>query len=280
MLNVVRHEGSGGAVPLLIAHGLFGSARNWGAIAKRLSARGPVLAVDMRNHGESPREARNGYPEMAADLAEVIAAEGGPMDVLGHSMGGKAAMRLALERPEAVRRLVVADIAPVAYGHSQSGYIEAMRGLDLEGLESRGEADRRLAERLDDAGLRAFFLQSLDLKAEPPRWRLNLDVLEAEMERITGWPGAEGLAAFEGPALFLTGAESDYVTAEHREGIRALFPRARFARIPGAGHWLHAEKPREFSEAVRVFLDAPEGGSGTGTGAQICAPEYLIDIKR
>jgi esterase len=259
MLNVVRHEGRGEAVPLLIAHGLFGSARNWGAIAKRLSARGPVLAVDMRNHGESPREARNGYPEMAADLAEVIAAEGGPVDVLGHSMGGKAAMRLALERPEAVRRLVVADIAPVAYGHSQTRYIEAMRGLDLAGLDSRGEADRRLAEVLDDAGLRAFFLQSLDLKAEPPRWRLNLDVLEAEMERITGWPGAEGLAPFEGPALFLAGAESDYVRAEHREGIRALFPRARFARIPGAGHWLHAEKPREFAEAVRVFLDAPEG---------------------
>jgi esterase len=259
MLNIVRHERGGSATPVLIVHGLFGSARNWGAIAKRLSARGPVLAVDMRNHGESPRGARNGYPEMAGDLAEVIVAEGAPMDVIGHSMGGKAAMRLALERPDLVRRLVVADIAPVGYGHSQAHHIAAMRALRLDGLESRAEADRRLAERIDDPALRAFFLQSLDLKAEPPRWRLNLDVLEAEMERIIGWPDPAGLPPFEGPVLFLSGGESDYVGAEHRDGIKALFPRARFARIPGAGHWLHAEKPKEFAESVRVFLDAPGG---------------------
>lgn len=258
MLKIVRQESDGSAPPLLIVHGLFGSARNWGAIAKRLSDRGPTLAVDMRNHGESPRDTAHGYPEMAADLAEIIAAEGGPMDVLGHSMGGKATMRLALERPELVRRLIVADIAPVTYTHSQSRHIEAMRGLSLDGLDTRSEADRRLAETVDDPGLRAFFLQSLDLKADPPRWRLNLDVLDAEMPRIMSWPPTEGLPPFEGPTLFLAGEKSDYVQTDHREGIRALFPRARFARIPGAGHWLHAEKPREFVEAVRVFLDAPE----------------------
>ena len=259
MLNIVRHDSGGTATPVLIVHGLFGSARNWGAIAKRLSARGPVLAVDMRNHGESPRGERNGYPEMAADLAEVIAAAGAPMDVIGHSMGGKAAMWLALDRPDLLRRLVVADIAPVGYGHSQAQHIEAMRALPLDGLESRAEADRRLAERIDDPALRAFFLQSLDLKTDPPRWRLNLDVLEAEMDRIIGWPEAGDLPPFDGPALFLAGGESDYVRPEHRDGIRALFPRARFARIPGAGHWLHAEKPKEFAEAVRVFLDTPAG---------------------
>jgi pimeloyl-ACP methyl ester carboxylesterase len=259
VLNVIRHESEGTAPPLLIVHGLFGSARNWGAIAKRLSARGLVLAVDMRNHGESPRADRHGYPEMAADLAEVIAAEGGPVDVLGHSMGGKAAMRLALEHGERLRRLVVADIAPVGYGHSQTRHIEAMRALSLTGLESRSEADRRLAETVDEPALRAFFLQSLDLKADPPRWRLNLDVLEAEMERIIGWPDPEGLPPFTGPVLFLAGAASDYVKPEHRPVIRALFPRARMAKLAGAGHWLHAEKPREFAEAVRVFLDAPEG---------------------
>lgn len=259
MLNVQRHAGGGSAVPLLIAHGLFGSARNWGAVAKRLAARGPVLAVDMRNHGESPRAARHGYPEMAADLAEVIAAEGGPMDVLGHSMGGKAAMWLALEQPERVRRLVVADIAPVGYGHSQSHLIAAMRALPLAALTSRAEADRRLAEHVAEPAVRAFLLQSLDLTSDPPRWRLNLDVLEAEMERITGWPETGRRPPFEGPVLFLSGGGSDYVRPEHRDGIRALFPRARFARIPGAGHWLHAEKPRAFAEAVRVFLDAPDG---------------------
>lgn len=257
MLNIIRH-GEGAGVPLLIVHGLFGSGRNWGAIAKRLSARGPVLAVDQRNHGESPRAGSQSYADMAADLAEVIAAHGGQADVLGHSMGGKAAMHLALTQPDLVRRLIVADIAPVAYNHSQSAYIAAMRGLPLEGLNgSRLEADRRLQESLDDPALRAFFLQSLDLKSDPPRWRLNLDVLEAEMEKITGWPGTRGI--YEGPALFLTGANSHYVRPEHKPLISAQFPKARFVKLSGAGHWLHAEKPREFEASVIAWMEATGG---------------------
>lgn len=243
-----------GATPLLIVHGLFGSARNWGVIARHLAKYRPVLAVDMRNHGQSKRTQSHSYADLAADLAEVIAAHGGKADVLGHSMGGKAAMQLALTQPQMLRKLVVADIAPVAYGHDQTRHINAMRGLDLSGLTSRGEADRRLAETLDDPSLRAFFLQSLDLKEQPPRWRLNLDTLELEMSNIVGWPDTQG--QFDGPTLFLTGSESHYVKPEHRDIIRALFPKARFAKIPGAGHWLHAERPREFEAAVEVFLNA------------------------
>ncbi len=249
--NVLGPEGG---TPLLIAHGLFGSARNWGVIAKRLSQGRRVVTVDMRNHGESPWAVSHGYDDMAGDLAEVIASEGGVADVLGHSMGGKAAMRLALDQPERVRKLVVADIAPVAYGHTQAHLIHAMRGLDLSDLGTRGEADRRLAVEIETAGVRAFLLQSLDMKAEPPRWRLNLDVLEAEMGRIIGWDEVAG--SFDGPVLFLSGAESGYVLPEHRDRIRGLFPNARFAKIPGAGHWLHAEKPREFEAAVEAFLEA------------------------
>lgn len=257
MLNLIHHPATQGATepPLVIAHGLFGSGRNWGVIARRLADIRDVWAVDMRNHGESPRHASHGYPDLAADLAEVIGHVGAPADLLGHSMGGKAAMQLALTQPDLIRRLVVADIAPVAYGHDQTRHIDAMRALDLTGLTTRGEADRRLSAVIDDPGLRAFFLQSLDLKAEGgPRWRLDLDVLEREMPRIVGWPGTQG--RFDRPALFLTGAESHYVKPEYRDTIRALFPAARFARIPGAGHWLHAEKPREFEETVRVFLTA------------------------
>lgn len=254
MLAQTLHGLETDARPLLIVHGLFGSARNWGAIAKRLSADRRVIAVDMRNHGHSPFLPSHGYDDLAADLAEVIAAQGGAMDVMGHSMGGKAAMMLALTRPELVSRLVVADITPVAYGHSQSHLIAAMRGLDLAGLTERREADRRLAVAVPEDGTRAFLLQSLDLKATPPRWRLNLDVLDAEMARLTGWPGADGLAPYAGPALFLAGAASRYVLPEHRPLIRALFPRAVIARIPGAGHWLHADKPREFEAALRAFL--------------------------
>lgn len=254
MLTTVIHpaERPSGLPPLLIAHGLFGSARNWGVIARRLAESRDVLAVDMRNHGTSPRSEVHRYPEMAADLAEVIEAHGGLADVVGHSMGGKAAMMLALTRPERVRRLVVADIAPVGYGHDQRQHIDTMEALDLAGVTTRGEADRRLAALLDDAGLRAFFLQSLDLKADPPRWRLNLPVLRQEMPQILGWPEVSG--QFDGPVLFLSGGESRYVLPEHRETIRGLFPAARFAKIPGAGHWLHAEKPREFEETLRVFL--------------------------
>ncbi|SIO44767.1 Pimeloyl-ACP methyl ester carboxylesterase [Rhodovulum sp. ES.010] len=241
------------APPLLIAHGLFGSARNWGVIAKRLSDGREVLAVDMRNHGDSPWTDSHRYPDLAEDLAEVIDAHGGRAEVLGHSMGGKAAMVLALTRPDMVSRLVVADIAPVAYGHSQSHLIAAMRALDLGPVTRRGEADAALSGTIEDPSTRAFLLQSLDLKATPPDWRLNLDVLDAEMAHITGWPD-DVTGRFDRPTLFLSGGASDYVRPEHRDRIKALFPKARFAKLPGAGHWLHAEKPRDFEAAVRAFL--------------------------
>jgi len=256
MLTVLRHGTPTDLPPLLIAHGLFGSGRNWGAIAKRMSDSREVLAVDMRNHAGSFWDDVHDYPAMAADLAQVIEAEGQPAHVLGHSMGGKAAMLLALQRPELVTRLIVADIAPVAYAHSQTQLISAMRSLDLSDLSTRSEADRRLSAQVTDPQVRAFLLQSLDLKSTPARWRLNLDALEAQMDTITGWPDqiASSLAPFAGPALFLSGALSDYVTAEARPLIRTLFPQSHFAKIPGAGHWLHAEKPREFEAAIRVFL--------------------------
>jgi esterase len=261
MLATIRHpattphQAPHSALPLVIAHGLYGSGRNWGVIARRLADIRDVVVVDMRNHGASPRTTSHSYPAMAADLAEVIESLGGKADLLGHSMGGKAAMQLALTQGDLIRRLVVADIAPVAYAHDQSQHIHAMRALDLTGLTTRGDADRRLAEFVEDPGLRAFFLQSLDLKAEGgPRWRLNFDVLEAEMPKIVGWPGTEG--QFAGAVLFLTGADSSYVKPDYREAIRAQFPKARFAKLPDAGHWLHADRPREFEETVRVFLTA------------------------
>lgn len=243
VLNVETY--GSGAPSLLIAHGLFGSARNWGAIAKRLASGREVRVPDLRNHGSSPWEPRHGYADLAADLAPLA---GG--DVLGHSMGGKAAMALALTRPGAVRRLVVADIAPVTYSHSQTPLIHAMRDIDLSRVETRADAERQLAATVADQGVRAFLLQSLDVKGR--RWKLNLDVLEVEMEKIIGWEEIESV--FEGPVLFLSAANSDYVRREHRDKIRALFPAAKFASIPGAGHWLHAEKPREFTAAVEGFL--------------------------
>ncbi len=242
--------------PLLIVHGLYGSARNWGVIAKKLSSERKVIAVDMRNHAASPWQSSHSYADMAGDLAEIITAHGGRADLLGHSMGGKAAMALALSHPGMLRSLIVADIAPVVYQHSQVQIIHALRRLDLSQYETRSEANQALAAHIQDAPTRAFLLQSLDLKAK--RWRLNLDVLEAEMPKIMGFPEFD--TQYTGPTLFLSGANSDYVQPAHRPQIKALFPKARFASIPGAGHWLHAEKPREFEAAVRVFLQAVAKG--------------------
>lgn len=250
MLHIISH-GSDFGTPLIIAHGLFGSARNWGVIAKRLSDSRRVIAFDMRNHGASPWQDDHSYPALAEDLAQVIASIGGPVDVLGHSMGGKAAMVAALSGAD-IRRLIVADIAPVIYGHTQQHLIDAMLAIPLDQLSSRAEAEQILSRHIKDPTVRSFLLQSLNLKDQS--WRLNLPALRACMEQIIGFPDVSG--QFTAPTLFLTGATSDYLRPEHRPTIKSLFPKARFAKIPNAGHWLHAEKPREFEAAVRVFLDA------------------------
>ncbi len=250
MLNQIHH-GTAGDRPLIIVHGLYGSARNWGVIAKRLSDRQPVIAVDQRNHGDSPWHDSHSYEDMAGDLAEVIDAHGGRADVVGHSMGGKAAMMLALTHPDKVNRLVVADIAPVGYSHDQTQYIEAMQAVDLAAVSKRADATAQLARHVEDTVLQSFFTQSLDIAGK--RWKLNLEVLKREMPRIVGFPEVSG--DFEGPTLFLSGALSDYVLPEHRPVIRKHFPKARFAKLAQAGHWLHAEKPREFEASLRAFLD-------------------------
>lgn len=256
MLAEILHPASGPitAPPLLIAHGLFGSARNWGVIARRLADTRDVIAVDMRNHGASPHSPAHSYPDLAADLAEVITHIGAPVDLLGHSMGGKAAMQLALTNGALLRRLIVADIAPVAYSHDQSRHIDAMQAIDLASISTRAQADALLAPLVTDPALRAFFLQSLDLRTSPAMWKLNLSALRDQMDLIIGWP--ETVGRFDGPTLFLTGANSHYVQPDARPKIQAQFPKARFAKLADAGHWLHAEKPREFEQTVRAFLNA------------------------
>ncbi|WP_299359117.1 alpha/beta fold hydrolase [uncultured Paracoccus sp.] len=240
--------------PVLLAHGLFGQARNLGMLARHLSDSRRVLSVDMRNHGDSLDDPDHSYDALAGDLARVIDDHGGRADVVGHSMGGKAAMWLALTRPERVRRLVVLDIAPVAYGHTQNEVIDALQSIDLSQVSTRSQADAALAGKIEDKGVRAFLLQSLDVKAQPPRWKLNLPVLRDQMDNLTGWPGHQGMR-FDGPVLVVGGADSDYVRPEYEDAIRQAFPSARIERIPNASHWLHAERPAEVAEIVAGFLD-------------------------
>ena len=250
MLNMIEHGQEQAGPPLLIVHGLYGSARNWGVIAKRLSNQYRVITVDQRNHGDSPWFDSHTYIDMANDLIDVAHHIGSPINVVGHSMGGKAAMVMALMRPDLVNRLLIADIAPIAYGHDQSQYIQAMQAVDLERVHKRSDAVEQLATTVQDAALQSFFTQSLDVAGK--RWKLNLDVLGRDMQHILGFPELQG--SFDGPTLFLSGSQSSYVQDDGKERAKQYFPKARFMKLKDAGHWLHAEKPREFEAAVRHFV--------------------------
>ena len=250
MLHLTRHGSASARMPLLIAHGLFGSGRNWATIARSLAESREVVTVDMRNHGDSAWTETHDYPGMAGDLAEVIETElGGRAAVMGHSMGGKATMTLALSQPDLVERLIVVDIAPVAYpDNRQEQQFTAMRAVDPATVKSRSEAQRLMTNI--EPGVAAFLLQSLDLGAR--RWKLNIDLLEREMPNMVDFR-PEG-APFVGPALFLAGAHSDYVTDAHHPLIRAWFPNARIETIADAGHWVHADRPQAVLDAAGEFL--------------------------
>ena len=249
MLNYMTF-GDEKSPPVMIVHGLYGSGRNWGVIAKRLSDQFFVITVDLRNHGDSPWLDTHNYHVMADDLVEVINSLNIKPNIIGHSMGGKAAMVLALKRPNLVRNLIIADIAPIKYEHDQSQFIEAMQKVDLSKVEKRSDATLALSKFVEDKSLQNFFTQSLDIKAK--RWKLNLKVLRSEMSEILSFPNIE--SEFSGHSLFLKGEKSDYIKPEHRRLIKSLFTKARFATFKEAGHWLHAEKPREFESAARLFF--------------------------
>ena len=250
MLNYIHYPSTkSNKIPLLIVHGLYGSARNWGVISKRLSDEREVFAIDQRNHGDSRWCETQSYFDMAGDLQEFLK-HFGSMAVLGHSMGGKAAMVLSILDSNLVEKLIIADIAPVSYSHDNTQYIRAMKKVQLDRLATRTDAITQLAESVPEPELRSFFAQSIDIKNK--RWKLNLDVLEHEMKKIISFPQLSG--QYEKASLFLSGALSNYLQITHRPSIKKLFPRAKFAKIPNAGHWLHAEKPREFEAAVRTFL--------------------------
>lgn len=248
-LNVIEMgEGS----PVLLLHGLFGAGRNWGGIQKRLAQRHRVLAPDLRNHGESEHAARMDYAAMAEDVAELIARRGlAPAAVLGHSMGGKVAMALALGQPGMVARLVVADIAPVRYPPALRGYVAAMRALPLTPGLSRREADAALESAIPEAGIRAFLLQSLDFGGDAPAWKLGLAEIAASMPEIEDFPLT---GRYEGPTLVLAGERSTYIQPGHHALFRRLFPAARFAMVEQAGHWVHADNPHAFLALTEPFL--------------------------
>jgi len=246
---------SGVGRPVLVLHGLFGSATNWSGIARRLAGQCHVFALDLRNHGASPWAERMDYAAMADDVAAFIAGHGlARAAILRHSMGGKTAMVLALAQPSLVERLVVVDVAPVAHPPTNDVYLAAMKGLDLNQITRRAEADALLRPHIPDDGIRLFLLQNLVAGPAGMRWRLNLDAIIAALPDLTGFPAYPAHVKYAGPTLVVRGGDSDYVGERDLAAFRRRFPAMRLVTIAGAGHWVHAERSAEFLAAVTPFL--------------------------
>lgn len=249
--------------PLVVfCHGLFGQGRNWTQIGKALSADHRVLMVDMPNHGRSSWSERVDHLDMADQVATLLLARD-PVALVGHSMGGKVAMALALRHPTLVDRLAVVDVAPVAYPQMSTfaGYVAAMRSLDLDHLGSRAEAEEGLRAGVTDPVVRGFLLQSLRRSEDAAggagwRWQMNLQALGDQLAAVGGWPEEElaGVEPYGGPTVWIGGQHSDYVTDEHEAAMRRWFPRTRRVTVKGAGHWVHSEQPEAFLSVLRVFL--------------------------
>ena len=247
------HQIYGSGEPLLILHGLFGTYENWGSQIKTLSEHFQVIAVDLRNHGRSPHSDEISYPLMANDILSL-------MDelnlerahILGHSMGGKVAMQLALTAPDRLQKLIVVDIAPVLYTPHHDDVFQGLFNIQLDGLKSRGAADQQLAEYVEEPSVRAFLLKNL-YRTEDKQfaWRMNLPVLHSEYHHISQPPAG---SPHKGETLFIKGANSDYLIPAYRDQVVGLFPKASYKVIEGAGHWPHAEKAEMFSRIVLKFL--------------------------
>jgi len=248
-----QERGEGPAVVML--HGLYGSGQNWGRHARRLAQRFRVITPDLRNHGHSPHDPAMTYPAMAADVAALLdRLKLEQAALVGHSLGGKVAMTLALDEPGRVARLCVADMAPVGYGdHGHDAIITALQGLNTASLASRAEADRALADAIPERMVRQFLLTNLEGDSGGYRWRIPLDILRRALPDIGAFPATE-TQQYPGPALFVYGGRSDYVTEAGEAAIRAHFPNAELRCLEPAGHWLHVETPEAFAEALDAFL--------------------------
>lgn len=240
--------------PLVILHGLFGSLDNWQTLARQYAEHYTVFIIDLRNHGKSPHVDSHTYDEMAADIAHfmsdhwVFGAR-----VIGHSMGGKVAMRLALDYPEQVQQLVVADIGVKQSARGHEEIFKAMAALDLPNLASRSDADAALRTRISTPSIRQFLLKNLSRNKEGGyEWKMNLPVIRAHYDDILAPIASD--TTFENPTLFVRGERSDYVLDEDWSGIQMLFPESELVTIPKVGHWLHAEAPEAFlAHTLRFF---------------------------
>ncbi len=249
-----KRLGDSSGESVIILHGVFGSLSNWNAIARRLADRFQVFTLDLRNHGRSPHADSMTYPEMAQDIVDFMAQQGlASSHVIGHSMGGKVAMTLALLHPARVRKLLVLDIAPVKYPDRFSALLTALNQLDLDAVKTRADADSQLARLIPASDVRTFLLQNLTRTAEGYRWRINLPVITRAMPEISNFPELAG-RTFTGETLFVRGGDSDYIQEQYLPDIHRYFPAARVVTVERASHWLHHEQPERVTEIITEFL--------------------------
>jgi len=239
--------------PVVLIHGLFGALDNLGRLARHLSESHQVISIDLPNHGQSPHTTTISYADMADDVLGLLA----HLNIeqcafVGHSMGGKVAMEIALTHPEVMLSLIVADIAPVAYTHRHGAVFDALNAVDLTVIKSRQQALEVVIEHGIDQGTAMFLLKNLAKDDRGFYWRCNLSLLEQYYPDIIG--GVSQALSYSGPVLFIKGELSDYITTDHKTQIGSNFPQAQLKVIQGTGHWLHAEKPASFNKIVSDFL--------------------------
>ena len=255
VLSLNCAEGGDGPA-LVMLHGLYGSGNNFRGIARQLEADHRVLRPDLRNHGSSPHDADMDYRAMAADVVALLDSHNiKKASLIGHSMGGKVAMAIALMHPERVEKLIVVDIAPITYDHSveHGGIISTLQAVDLTRVSSRDDADAQLEERIRQPMVRQFLLTNLQRQGSAWSWRIPLATLAEQLPVIQSWPAALD-NAWDGPTQFIYGGASDYLSKDGKAAAQRLFPNATMACIEGAGHWVHAEAPATFIDRIQHFL--------------------------
>ena len=248
-----RHVGKGR--PLIILHGLFGSSDNWMSIAKMLSGRFSVFLPDLRNHGNSPNSELWNYDVMAEDVAQLIQSHGlNNCSVIGHSLGGKIAMNLALKNPGFINKLIIVDIGPKDYPVRHRKILDGLLSINLSEVRRRQDADDQLANYVPEPAIRMFLLKNLNREGDHQfKWKINLDTINRKIENV-GQAVAIG-EIIEVPTLFIRGGKSDYILEEDIQEIRRIFKHVEIKTISDAGHWVHAEQPKAFLKLANDFLN-------------------------